>query len=355
MCPNRRGMLAAVLVFLVVAGCQDVFGIDVVVSGPDTTACESNAGVCGAGQCRDQGKGYVCDCQSGYEFDGTTCTDIDECAGNEHDCDINATCRNIEGAFECACTGGYVGDGSTCTLPASCRDVLLAGYDDGVYAIDPRDGGSAQPYDVFCSSSLAGGGWQLISARTSDNGALFAAGVCVDPASDCSGTIPAAQRAPGAAPDILFATTDGLFWLHMTGLSSAGTGALFDVITLKRVLTDNSDCTYPHYCGVTLDTDLQVAAASPGYTPRFNNLVAQYCRLGGLWFGNGGGQPYHHVVSLNYTGYCPPGGMDFSGPENASLGNVACGQPGAMYFRYRVNSARPVYVRPDETGDIQQP
>jgi len=40
--------------------------------------------------------------------------DINECARNKHDCDVNAGCTNNEGSFTCHCNEGYTGDGRTC-------------------------------------------------------------------------------------------------------------------------------------------------------------------------------------------------------------------------------------------------
>ena len=40
--------------------------------------------------------------------------DVDECANNDDDCDINAECNNIDGSYTCACNSGYSGDGKSC-------------------------------------------------------------------------------------------------------------------------------------------------------------------------------------------------------------------------------------------------
>jgi hypothetical protein len=182
--------------------------------------------------------------------------------------------------------------------------------------------------------SLAGGGWQLISSRTQETGALFADAVCVDPGADCSGTIPVAQRTPGVAPDLLFATASGAVWIRLTGLRPPGSDALLDVILLARPLGASESCAYPHYCGSSPDPQLAVHSSSAGFVPRFTTLPSQYSRLGGLWFGNGGGSPHHHVVALSYSVRCAPGGLDLSDARNGSEGNVVCGQPGGIYFQY---------------------
>ncbi|GMU01565.1 hypothetical protein KH5H1_56850 [Corallococcus caeni] len=53
-------------------------------------------------------------CQSG------TCVDANECAAGTDNCDENATCTNTVGSFTCACNAGYEGDGVTCTNIDDC-------------------------------------------------------------------------------------------------------------------------------------------------------------------------------------------------------------------------------------------
>ncbi|MDI1436799.1 FG-GAP-like repeat-containing protein [Polyangium sorediatum] len=53
-------------------------------------------------------------CQSG------TCVDVDECAAGTDNCDENASCTNTAGAFTCACNAGYEGDGVSCTNIDDC-------------------------------------------------------------------------------------------------------------------------------------------------------------------------------------------------------------------------------------------
>jgi len=55
-----------------------------------------------------------CTCAAGYEGDGLTCTDIDECALGSDDCGAHATCSNTPGSFTCACDARYAGDGRSC-------------------------------------------------------------------------------------------------------------------------------------------------------------------------------------------------------------------------------------------------
>ena len=40
--------------------------------------------------------------------------DLEECATNTHNCDVNADCVNTVGSYSCKCRAGYTGDGQTC-------------------------------------------------------------------------------------------------------------------------------------------------------------------------------------------------------------------------------------------------
>lgn len=81
-------------------------------ASPDTNSCVENA------DCVNTDGAYNCQCQGGYEGDGTVaCTDVDECASpNDNPCSANANCENRVGSYLCQCVEGYKGDGSTgCT------------------------------------------------------------------------------------------------------------------------------------------------------------------------------------------------------------------------------------------------
>ncbi|XP_063530580.1 protein kinase C-binding protein NELL1-like isoform X1 [Cydia strobilella] len=72
--------------------------------------CHSNT------RCVNVVGGYVCQCLPGYtRRDKFNCVEVDECAGDKHGCHEAAECSNTPGSYTCRCRDGYEGDGYTCT------------------------------------------------------------------------------------------------------------------------------------------------------------------------------------------------------------------------------------------------
>ena len=65
------------------------------------------------GYCTNTLGGYFCACHEGYEGDGATCRDVDECKIPEKAarCIENAECCNLPAHYTCKCKAGFVGDG----------------------------------------------------------------------------------------------------------------------------------------------------------------------------------------------------------------------------------------------------
>ncbi|XP_012378990.2 nidogen-2 isoform X3 [Dasypus novemcinctus] len=84
----------------------------------DTTAqCHPGTGV-----------DYTCECAPGYQGDGRSCVDVNECATGFHRCGPNSICINLLGSYRCECRSGYefADDRHTCILtappPNPCED-----------------------------------------------------------------------------------------------------------------------------------------------------------------------------------------------------------------------------------------
>ncbi|KAK0417494.1 hypothetical protein QR680_013044 [Steinernema hermaphroditum] len=77
----------------------------------DVNECESKelSGCHKDALCTNLMGGHVCKCQPGYQGDGYSCIDVDECTHNP--CHPQATCINVPGAFLCRCPSGWAGDG----------------------------------------------------------------------------------------------------------------------------------------------------------------------------------------------------------------------------------------------------
>ncbi len=76
--------------------------------------CDANA------TCTNTDSSFECACNDGWEGDGVTCTNIDECTLETDNCDVNATCTDSPGSFTCECNAGYNGDGVTCVDDDEC-------------------------------------------------------------------------------------------------------------------------------------------------------------------------------------------------------------------------------------------
>uniref|UniRef100_A0A8C0XLL7 Nidogen-1 n=1 Tax=Castor canadensis TaxID=51338 RepID=A0A8C0XLL7_CASCN len=84
-----------------------------------THGCDTNA-ACRPGP----GTQFICECSIGFQGDGRTCHDIDECSEQPSVCGSHAICNNHPGTFRCECVEGYrFSDEGTCVAVMDQRPI----------------------------------------------------------------------------------------------------------------------------------------------------------------------------------------------------------------------------------------
>jgi hypothetical protein len=95
------------------------------------TSCNINHCIAGGdpnGVCSDlpaPNIGYSCTCSPGFAFDGTTCTDVNECVGGGNPC-AHGDCNNTPGGYTCTCEAGFASTGGakpTCVASTTANGV----------------------------------------------------------------------------------------------------------------------------------------------------------------------------------------------------------------------------------------
>ncbi len=119
----------------------------------DINECDNGTDDCAAeATCTNTAGSFTCECEAGLTGDGTTCADIDECATSTDDCDPNATCTNVDKTFLCDCNVGFTGDGKSCSDVDECT----TGTDNcGANSVCSNIGGS---FECACATGYAGDG-----------------------------------------------------------------------------------------------------------------------------------------------------------------------------------------------------
>ena len=84
------------------------------------SACAPNA------SCTNTPGSFACACDAGFQGDGASCADVDECA-TAGACAPNASCTNTPGSFACACDAGFAGDGASCADVDECATASACG------------------------------------------------------------------------------------------------------------------------------------------------------------------------------------------------------------------------------------
>ncbi|MDH5672363.1 MAG: hypothetical protein OEZ06_09450 [Myxococcales bacterium] len=120
----------------------------------DVDECESAAdNDCGPSTiCLNRPGTFSCRCAVGFEGDAAACTDVDECQGAANTCHPDASCGNTEGGFGCSCEPGFSGDGFGCTDIDEC-DPSAPAFNCGANAHCINTRGA---HDCACNASFGG-------------------------------------------------------------------------------------------------------------------------------------------------------------------------------------------------------
>jgi len=109
--------------------------------------CTTGAAMCDPNAtCMDEPGSFTCTCDMGYAGDGTTCADEDECTLGTAMCGADSACLNTDGAFECRCLHGFTDVGGTCTPGA----LLVFSPSDSVFT----DAATALGYTVITTTAV---------------------------------------------------------------------------------------------------------------------------------------------------------------------------------------------------------
>lgn len=126
--------------------------------------------------CNNLDGGFDCgDCLVGYVGIGVTgCTNVDECALDIYNCDVNVICTDNVGGYECICNIGYEGDGMSCIDIDECD-----GVDCGFGGICTEEEGVKVFGEYICMCVYGGGNNILCMVCVLGSMYCSANGVCV--------------------------------------------------------------------------------------------------------------------------------------------------------------------------------
>ncbi|XP_035688304.1 fibrillin-2-like isoform X4 [Branchiostoma floridae] len=127
----------------------------------DEDECQQSPSPCHVNAaCTNTDGSYTCACRDGFQGDGNTCTDINECAGSP--CDALATCTNTVGSFQCVCGDGYQGDGMSCededeclATPSPCPANTTCTNIEGSYSCQCKTGFTGTPGNCIDTDECA--------------------------------------------------------------------------------------------------------------------------------------------------------------------------------------------------------
>ncbi|XP_027863737.1 mucin-like protein isoform X2 [Xiphophorus couchianus] len=99
-------------------------------------------------ECLNTPGSFSCVCKQGFTLNGTQCVDVNECDTGQEECSEFAQCNNTVGGYSCFCRSGYTGDGKNCSesslypygAEAGDREVKIEAEDGNSPFITPKAG-----------------------------------------------------------------------------------------------------------------------------------------------------------------------------------------------------------------------
>ncbi|KAM4770876.1 uncharacterized protein WCC33_002646 [Rhinophrynus dorsalis] len=92
------------------------------VSCTDIDECQNDVCKDNTTLCVNTPGSYNCICKPGFNLNISYCSDIDECTTDIQNCHPLAECFNTIGSFNCKCKNGFQGDGVDCTDTDECQN-----------------------------------------------------------------------------------------------------------------------------------------------------------------------------------------------------------------------------------------
>uniref|UniRef100_A0A8W8N019 Fibrillin-1 n=1 Tax=Magallana gigas TaxID=29159 RepID=A0A8W8N019_MAGGI len=88
----------------------------------DINECENDQGICGNEKvCQNLEGSYTCNCKEGFQKNGDSCDDIDECSDiTLNTCSVDTNCQNLYGNYTCNCKPGFQKYDSGCEVRDVC-------------------------------------------------------------------------------------------------------------------------------------------------------------------------------------------------------------------------------------------
>nr|XP_051678803.1 nidogen-2 isoform X1 [Oryctolagus cuniculus] len=127
------------------------------------------------------GTHYTCECTPGYQGDGRSCVDVNECATGFHRCGPNSMCVNLPGSYRCECRSGYTfaDDQHTCILMAPPPNPC----ENGTHTCAPAEQARCIPhgdgtFSCACLPGYAGDGHQCSDVDECSENSCHPAATC---------------------------------------------------------------------------------------------------------------------------------------------------------------------------------